>query len=169
MLGTVGATGFVLEFVNGRPLDGGTSIPDGFFAQLRQIVQQIHHRGIAYVDMNKRANILVGDDGQPHLVDFQISFDLRGLAGDNFLTRLILARLQREDLYHVNKHHARLRPDELSPEQLAAANKRSVLIRMHRFITKPWFGLRRRTWQRLRHRSSPAGRERVSRHQISRG
>lgn len=149
VLGPYGRTGFVLEFVRGQPLQADTRVPDGFFLELRRLVETIHRRGIAYVDMNKKANIILGEDGRPHLVDFQISFDLHEL-GDNFVTRRVLAWLQREDLYHVAKHHARFRPDGLTAEQVAQAERRSALIRLHRFITKPWKGLRRRTWKRLR-------------------
>jgi hypothetical protein len=149
VLGTVEPCGFVLAFVEGQPLRKDARVPDGFFHELRYVIEQIHARGVAYVDMNKKANVIIGRDGKPNLVDFQISFDLRG-AGDNLLTRRILAHLQREDLYHVRKHHARFRPDELTPEQLAAAERRSLLIRLHRLIRTPWIGLRRRTWKRLR-------------------
>lgn len=149
VLGMVEPCGFVLAFVDGQPLGKDARVPDGFFHELRVLIEQIHARGIAYVDMNKKANVIIGPGGRPNLVDFQISFDLHTL-GDNRLTRRILAHLQREDLYHVRKHHARFRPDELTPEQLAAAERRSWLIRLHRLLRAPWIGLRRRTWKRLR-------------------
>jgi hypothetical protein len=149
VLGTVEPCGFVLAFVEGRPLRNDARVPDGFFDELRKLIDQIHACGVAYVDMNKKANIIIGRDGRPNLVDFQISFDLHEL-GDNFITRRILARLQREDIYHLRKHHARFRPDELTPQQLAEAERRSLLIRIHRMLRAPWIGLRRRTWKRLR-------------------
>jgi hypothetical protein len=160
LLGTVGETGFVLEFMPGRPLQRRDTVPDGFFAELRALVEEIHRRGIAYVDMNKRANILVGEDGRPYLVDFQISWDGRTL-GDTWLNRRILRYLQREDLYHIRKHHARLRPDELTPDERAAAEQRSFLIRLHRLIAKPWYGFRRHTMKRMREsgRIMPEGSE----------
>ena len=160
VLGLVEPCGFALEFVEGTPLRKDTSVPDGFFEELRKLVEQIHARGIAYVDMNKKANIIIGRDEKPNLVDFQISFDLHDL-GDNFATRWLLARLQREDFYHLRKHHARLRPDELTPQQCADAERRSLLIRVHRLLRAPWIGLRRRTWKRLRDtgRLSPEGSE----------
>jgi hypothetical protein len=149
VLGTIEPCGFALAFVEGTPLRNDTHVPDGFFDALRTLIEHVHARGIAYVDMNKKANIIIGRDGRPNLVDFQISFDLHEL-GDNFLTRWLLARLQREDHYHVRKHHARFRPDELTPPQIADAARRSWLIRAHRLIRTPWIGLRRRTWNRLR-------------------
>ena len=160
VLGTVEPCGFALAFVEGTPLGKETRVPDGFFDELRRLIAQVHARGIAYVDMNKKANIILGRDGKPNLVDFQISFDLHQL-GNNVATRWLLARLQREDFYHLRKHHARLRPDELTPQQIADAERRSLLIRSHRLLRAPWIGLRRRTWKRLREtgRLAPEGSE----------
>lgn len=149
VLGTVGETSFVLEFVAGQPLMKGVRVPDGFFFKLQTLMEQVHSRGIAYVDSNKKANFIIGADNEPHLVDFQISWDLHEF-GDNAVTRRLLAWGQREDIYHVRKHHGRFRPDELTAEQLANCERRSGLIRFHRFITKPWFGFRRHTFKRLR-------------------
>lgn len=149
VLGTFGPTGFVHDFVPGRPLDKDLPVPDGFFAELRRLLDELHRRGMAYVDTNKPQNIILGDDGRPHLIDFQISYDLHEL-GDWALNRWWLRRLQREDLYHVLKHKRRMRPDEMSEEEYERATRKSVLIRFHRFVTRPYFLLRRRTFKRLR-------------------
>ncbi len=85
VLGRVGATGFVHAFVPGRPLgergpDGRPlPVPDAFFDDLAALLAEVHRRRVAYVDANKPQNILVGDDGRPHLIDFQISYDLHEL------------------------------------------------------------------------------------------
>jgi hypothetical protein len=150
VLGTVGRTGFVHEYVEGRPLSKKRSVPDGFFAQLFELLDELHRRDIAYVDTNKPENILLGEDGRPHLIDFQISWDLSGIGGGWWLNRLILRICQREDLYHVRKHHKRLRPDELTPEQLQQAEHISPWIKLHRVVTRPFKRIRRRTMQRMR-------------------
>ena len=152
VLGTVGPTGFVHAFVPGRPLDKHLPVPDGFFDALRGLLGELHRRGIAYVDTNKPQNILLGDDGRPHLIDFQISWDGDSLdrPGLRALNRWLLRRLQHEDLYHVLKHKRRIRPDEMTPEETETAARKSVLIRLHRFVFKPYFALRRRTFRRLR-------------------
>ncbi len=149
VIGKVGETGFVHAYVEGEPLSKHRGVPDGFFAQLQQLIVDLHRRNIAYVDTNKPENVLQGDDGRPHLIDFQISWDLHEL-GNNFLNRAWLKRLQREDLYHILKHKRRLRPDELTPEELVIANHKSWFIKLHRFVTKPYFLIRRRTFKRLR-------------------
>jgi hypothetical protein len=149
LLGRVGQTGFLHGYVEGKPLSKDRPVPDGFFAQLVALLDELHRRDIAYVDTNKPENILLGDDGRPHLIDFQISYDLHEL-GDNWLNRRILAQLQNEDAYHILKHKKKLRPDEMTPEELADAERRSWLIKAHRFITRPYFLMRRRTFKRLR-------------------
>lgn len=151
VLGTVGQTGFLHAYVEGKPLSKTRPVPDGFFHQLKELFLELHRRGIAYVDTNKPENILQGDDGRPHLIDFQISFDGHELGGGRWLLpRLILRRLQHEDLYHFLKHKSRLRPDELSEQEKLDAQKRSWFIRAHRLLTKPYFLIRRRTFKRLR-------------------
>jgi hypothetical protein len=149
LLGAVGPTGFVHDYVPGRPLEKDLPAPDGFFDQLRSLLAELHRRGIAYVDTNKPQNILLGDDGRPHLIDFQISYDVANLAGWA-PRRWLLGRLQQEDLYHVLKHKRRMRPDELTRDERDLSTRQSALIRLHRFITRPYFLLRRRTFKRLR-------------------
>ncbi len=155
VLGRVGATGFVHAFVPGRPLsDRGPDgrplpVPDPFFDDLAALLAEVHRRRVAYVDANKPQNILVGDDGRPHLIDFQISYDLHEL-GDTALNRRVLARLQREDLYHLLKHKRRVRPDLLTPAEAAAGRRKSWAIRLHRAAFAPYFRLRRGTMRRLR-------------------
>jgi hypothetical protein len=149
LLGRVGTTGFVHAYVEGRPLSKHHPIPDDFFDQLFALLREVHRRDVAYVDTNKPQNILQGDDGRPHLIDFQISFGLRDF-GDNVVTRAILRRLQKEDVYHVLKHKRKLRPDLMTDDERAAAGRVSWFIRAHRTITKPYFLIRRRTFKRLR-------------------
>ena len=149
VLGTVGETGFVHDFVPGRPLEKDKPVPDGFFDQLQSLLAELHRRGLAYVDTNKPQNILLGDDGRPHLIDFQIRWDVSEL-GDWAQNRWLLRRLQHEDLYHVLKHKRRLRPDEMTDDETERATRRSALIRLHRFVFKPYFLIRRRTFKRLR-------------------
>ncbi len=155
VLGRVGATGFVHAYVCGRPLgergaDGSpVPVPDGFFDDLAALLAELHRRGVAYVDTNKPQNILVGEDGRPHLIDFQISYDLRGL-GDTPPNRWLLRRLQREDVYHLLKHKRRIRPDLLTAAERELAERRSGAIRLHRAVFAPYFKVRRGAFKRLR-------------------
>ena len=149
IIGTVGTTGFLHAYVKGQPLSRERPVPDEFFRDLEALIQEIHRRRIAYVDANKPENILLGDDGKPHLIDFQISWDLHEL-GNTWLNRWWLRRLQHSDVYHVLKHKMRLRPDQLSEEERAIVEKRGALIRLHRIVTMPYKRLRRSTFKRMR-------------------
>jgi hypothetical protein len=149
MLGRVGPTGFVHAYVPGRPLSKQHPVPDSLFDELFGLLQTLHDRNIAYVDTNKPQNILQGEDGRPHLIDFQISFDLHDF-GNNPLTRALLRRLQKEDFYHILKHKRKLRPDLMTEEEKARAKNVSAFIKAHRFITRPYFLIRRRIFKRLR-------------------
>lgn len=141
LLGEPTETSFLHSFVEGRPLDRKLPTPDGFFRQLTELFAEVHKRGVAYVDTNKPQNILLGDDGRPYLIDFQISWD----RGPGWLLR----RLQREDRYHILKHRRRMRPDEMTPEELAQASKKSAWVKVHRFITWPYFRIRRALFRKL--------------------
>lgn len=149
LLGTVGPTGFVHRYVPGQPLSKDRPVPDGYFARLQSLLAELHRRQLAYVDTEKPENILVGEDGRPHLIDFQVSWDLHEL-GDHALSRWILRRLQREDAYHILKHKRRLRPDEMTSEEEIAARRKSAFVRLHRLLTRPYFALRRRLFKHLR-------------------
>lgn len=149
VLGRVGETGFLHEFVPGEPLSRERPVPDGFFDKLRELMRELHRRRIAYVDANKPENILLGADGLPHLIDFQISWDLREL-GDTFLNRWILKRHQRADLYHVLKHKRRMRPDEMTDEERIKAQHRNVSVKVLRAVAMPYKRIRRSTFKRLR-------------------
>jgi hypothetical protein len=143
--GHVGENGYAIEYIDAKPLDHLPKPPPGFFDRLVDLMQQIHQRGVAYCDANKRSNILVGPCGEPYLVDYQISFRTRDNWPGPF--RWLLARAVRyvaqRDLYHLYKHKRRLMPEELTQQEDALSRKRTGLHWLHRKITKPWRSLRR--------------------------
>ena len=150
LIGPVGNYAFLHEYIPGHPLERHEPVSDVFFDQLRDLLAALHARHIAYVDLNKRQNILVGDDGRPYLIDFQISLYLplggwRGLPP----LRWLLRRFQHADLYHYLKHKRRLRPDLLTEDERASVGNLSFWIRLHRRLTRPLTNLRRRILNRL--------------------
>ncbi len=144
------AAGFLHEFVPGHPLGRDERVSDTFFDELFGLLRHLHQRDIAYVDLNKRQNVLVGDDGRPYLIDFQISLDWppRGWRGLPPF-RWLLARFQHEDVYHSLKHKRRLRPDLLTDEEKRTVERISIWIRLHRVVARPFTNVRRRTLKRL--------------------
>jgi hypothetical protein len=133
------------DYVEGHPFERGERVDDNFFPKLQELVKDIHARDLAYVDLSKRENIIVGDDGQPYLVDFQISFVLPGWwPGNSWPIRKFLQLAQGADEYHVLKHFFNSRPDLLTEEQQASVRHRPWLIRVFRRVGNPTRTLRRR-------------------------
>jgi hypothetical protein len=153
ILGAHGPTAFVHEYVEGRPLPRNERPGDEFFPRLSALLTALHRRSIAYVDLEKPENILLGDDGRPHLIDFQISWHIPvNRLGDTWPARLILRTLQASDRYHLAKHWRKLRPDQFAASDLAGSFVVPFWIRWHRAVFRPLTLLRRQilVWMGLR-------------------
>ncbi len=151
LLGPVGETGFLHEFVPGHDLGRREMVSDTFFDELLALLKALHERHIAYVDLNKRQNVLVGESGRPYLIDFQISLLLPPTGWRRpRVVRGLLGRFQRVDIYHCLKHKRRLRRDLLTAEEERVVSRLSIWIRLHRWIVRPLTQLRRRILRRLR-------------------
>jgi len=141
---------FAREYVEGYTLLERPEVNETFFDELLQMVKELHSRGIAYVDLNKRDNIVVGEDGHPYLIDFQISVhrdDLNRFMGP--LAEKILQTLQEGDIYHIFKHKRRIRPDLLRPGEYEQGTRKTAWHKVYRFLREPYFRIRRRRDRRL--------------------
>jgi hypothetical protein len=132
------------EFIDGHALREGERVDDAFFPRLRFLLVEVHRRGVAHVDLHKRENILVGADGRPYLIDFQISFRLPRLPLVREVARPLLAILQQCDDYHLLKHELRYRPDQCRFASEELARLRPWWIRVHRGLAVPFRSCRRR-------------------------
>jgi hypothetical protein len=151
VIGRVGRNGLLRAYVPGHPLSRREPVSDTFCDELLAILRRLHERHIAYVDLDKRQNILVGEDGKPHLIDFQIAVWLPPVGWRGWWPfRFILARLQEADYYHWLKHKRRLRPDLLTDEERRRLSRLSIWIRLHRAVARPLTYLRRRVLRMLR-------------------
>jgi len=151
IVGKIGRFGFIREFVPGETLNRAEHIPDDYFDGLEKILEQVHSAGVAHIDIEKPENVLVGEDGRPHIIDFQISW-CPGLwvAPFRWLTRPLFRIAQREDWYHFYKHKRKLRRDLVTEEEYIRGRRTSLAIKIHRFLTRPYFFIRRRIQKRLR-------------------
>jgi serine/threonine protein kinase len=127
-----------------RPLMDGL-VPD-FYERLERIVRAIHERGVIYMDLSKKANVIVTPEGEPVLIDFQISLDFPRRRGP--LLERVFRFLEQADLYQVWKH--RRRGDtrtrrNADPEIDRIGRERSRLHRFHRAFIRPvWLFVKRR-------------------------
>lgn len=133
-------TVFCRPWIEGRDLRhhlrAGGKLSDRFFDDLLAVVEQVHRRGVAYADLQKRDNIIVGSDGRPYLVDFQISH--LPYRGRSALRRAVsewwLRHSQADDLRHVYKHKRRLRPGLATPEERLLSERRSPVSWLKRIV-----------------------------------
>ena len=145
LVGRHHANGLLYGYIEGVSLDSKPELTDDFFDRLKKLLATIHTRQIAYLDMNKRGNILVGADQKPYMIDFQISwYGGGGFWPWRWLKRKLLGSLQAEDYYHLYKHKRRLRRDLMSEEAIARSRRVSGMIGAHRLLTRPVTLLRRR-------------------------
>jgi len=88
------------DWLEGTPLWAAQRLPLDYFERLEELVASIHARGVCHNDLHKENNVLVGEDGYPRLIDFQLGSVHRPGS------RSLRARAA-EDLRHVRKHAVR--------------------------------------------------------------
>jgi hypothetical protein len=125
-------------WIEGDTFQPTACVDDDFFPRLSAMVAALHARDIAYVDLAKWENIIVGGNGAPHLIDFQIHYaHPRG-----WPLRLWLVWLQESDRYHLLKHWRRCRPDQLDAADLALGRYRPWILRVAHALGRPLRALR---------------------------
>ena len=138
-------------FVDGAPLQSGQETRLAFFRELKELLQQMHQRGFAYVDLHKPENVIVGDDGKPHLIDFQISFrPFKGWLGKMPPCKAFQRMLVLSDLYHLRKMRIQRHRNVISHEQYLKYVDRPWWIGFHRALAQPLRQLRRKMFVLLR-------------------
>jgi len=142
--GLWGRTAILRDYVPGQALTRESRVDDGFFDDLFRLLGELHERGIAYVDLEKASNIILGDDGRPHLIDFQVAFYMpRRFLGETCVFRWVRRTLQDADLYHARKHFRRLQNHKLTKSQVERLRVRPWLVRMANVLHAPLKELRR--------------------------
>jgi hypothetical protein len=143
--GYYGKYGLSHAYVEGSQLGSVERVPDDYFARLREGLAKIHQRKMAYVDLEKLENVLVGDDGRPYLFDFQIAYrwPFRH-GGELWPFRWLRTRLQHADEYHVGKLQRRMRRDQMTADEIVASRRRPLPVRLWSVLTRPIVRVRRR-------------------------
>jgi len=78
--GVIDRYALALEFIpsrNGYELREEDLDP-AFFDRMRVVIDAVHARGVVLCDLRNVKNILMGEDGQPYLVDFATAFQRGG-------------------------------------------------------------------------------------------
>jgi len=144
VLGRLSPTALGREYIEGEPLRRGGHVPDDFHSRLLALIQEVHRRDMAYVDLEKPENVLLGKDGKPYLFDFQIAWLWpRRFGGDLWPMRVVRRWFQNGDLYHLTKLKRRTRPDQLTQEEQEAGAHKPWFVRVHSAYATPLRRLRR--------------------------
>lgn len=152
LFGELGSHGFAHAYAEGRTHLRAEPLDAEFFDKLDRLVDRIHERDMAFVDLSKPDNILIGADGNPYLFDFQIAIvwprarvDRRGLQRlvPDRLGRWVLHQFQRGDRAHLLKHRRRSAPGSLTEAEYEASFRRTWIIRVHYALTTPYRRIRR--------------------------
>ncbi|MCP4762559.1 MAG: hypothetical protein GY870_12335 [archaeon] len=117
------------KYIQGQNLSSfsrrNNSIDKGFFPNLEKVVKEIHSFGIVHLDLRTGSNVIISDQGEPIIIDFQSYFPL-GLVPGQYLKNL----LKSVDISGVYKYWAKMSPDtldKLKQENIAALNKNRKL------------------------------------------
>ena len=130
-------------YLDGEPLWAARVLPVDFFDRLRELVTGLHARGVCHNDLHKENNILVGADGAPRLVDFQLASVHRRFGW-------LFARRCAADLRYVEKHRQRYD----SEGRAAPCPARGATAILLRWLWKPFYNRLARRWLG-RHWSEP--------------
>lgn len=115
---------FLMEYIHGREIRRNDNLSSTFFNALEKIISEIHSKGVVHLDLRHKGNILVNENGEPFLIDFNSSllFKKNGL-----LRRLLFPILMKVDYGGFLKLKQRVCPFNMSPEEV------SFLKRINRF------------------------------------
>jgi serine/threonine protein kinase len=93
-------------------------VPD-FFDQLLKIADDLHDRGVLHLDLGHKSNIMVDQDGNPAIIDFNASLYLP----QNSLFRPLINLLGKVDRYSILRLKIKFRPQDASPAEKRGVEK----------------------------------------------
>lgn len=105
---------------NASELNQGELTPP-FFKKLKEIIDAIHDRGVVLCDLRNIKNVIVGDDGEPYLIDFSTAFQKGGRF--NFLKNRLYHIFLQDDLLGIAKLKRNKAAQLLTDEERVALEK----------------------------------------------
>jgi hypothetical protein len=120
----------VRSFIPGSPLQEAKPADPAYFRAAAILLRRLHRTGVVHNDLAKEPNLLVGPDGCPAIIDFQLAacFRRRGR-----LFRL----LGYEDIRHLLKHKRTYCPQALTGRERRILADPGPLARIWRVTVKP--------------------------------
>jgi len=132
---TINGLALVLEAIPGKNIESKETVAklsDGFFEELRVLVENIHKRGLAHCDLKRAPNILLGDDGRPYIVDWAASISKSEFRF--FPLYHLYEKFIQDDLNAIIKIRLKHFPNSVNPEEINQYNQRSPAEKVVRAI-----------------------------------
>ena len=128
--GVINGLALALEEIPSQPLkkrNKNIMLSRNFFDDLENIVDSFHRRGIAHSDLKNGANVLVGYNGLPYIVDWSASLSEKECRF--FPMNRIYRRFVLDDYFAIIKLKMRYVPETLTAEEKRRYAHRSHLER----------------------------------------
>ncbi|MFH1563402.1 MAG: hypothetical protein ABIF11_08320 [Nitrospirota bacterium] len=127
---------FILEYIEGKDCShfNKGSLSEEFFIKLKDLIDEIHSRGVVHCDLKKRTNIIMTPLGQPFLVDFAAGF-AQGRKF-NFIWNWFYRQFYEDDLKAIAKLKKKVAPELLNKEEENSLYKRLFLENEVRYVRK---------------------------------
>ena len=117
------------SYIPGKALSSNPQNASSYYDKARELVNELHHNGIIHNDLEKPQNWIVNEQGDPAIVDFQLS-----LFFNNRSNKLFSIGKQ-EDIRHLYKNKKRYCCEGMTVEELENADKKHLLsILVMRYI-----------------------------------
>ena len=108
------------------------AVGNEFYAKLAKVVENIHSRGVAHCDLRSRGNVLVGENGEPYVVDFAACVYLgRGI---NPFTKWLFNQFVEADKNAVIRLKSKFSPGHLTEDEKAEISHPMPLEKQARAI-----------------------------------
>jgi RIO-like serine/threonine protein kinase len=114
----------------GSPMHQARPTDPGYFKHALTLLRRLHAADVVHNDLAKEPNLLVGPDGLPAFIDFQLAWHAPGRG------RLFRA-LAHDDIRHLLKHKRTYCPERLTKRQLAILASPSPLSKWWMRVVKP--------------------------------
>lgn len=104
LLGSIGGVALIIEEIQGtdiRLAEVSKTLDENFFNDLKKLIDRFHDRGISHCDLKRAANIILGNDGNPYIIDWAASISKTEFK--IFPLNLIYKRFIQDDLNAITK------------------------------------------------------------------
>ena len=118
---------FAIEYIPGGPIPRGEDLPSSFFADLADVLQEVHSRGVVHMDLRHKGNILMSEKGKPFIIDFNSSF---AFGEKGFFRRFLFPALRWVDYGGFLKLKERVSPSLMTPEESSFLKRFNRLRRL---------------------------------------